>query len=261
MGNYKIFKSIQELIDEGKLTDKHLRKTRLVVVDLEREFAVNIKDLSGLDKFTKLKELSIKDVDYFNLSEIKKIKKLESLTVTESQNLSFFDFDISVDKLTVLFSTIGERSLKFLEHFKDTKSLELMYIHLGTISFDGGESELQYIKNIRRIENLRLSSIKVKIHNVDFVNKETIEILNLGAGVVGLKGIEECKKLRAIGVSEEYYTKVFGELPESGITTLLEDRIQAAKEYEYKLAHLKNSDELRGSASIMDTGLFDFKIK
>lgn len=259
-------KSIQDLIDSGFIDEKYLNKKKLYINnDIEFNARVNIRDFKGIEKFESLSELYIEDLEIKNLNDISKLKKLKTLRVTEVTDLFYLSTDLDIEHLDISYSSLGGRKLDFLKYFTKIKTLNIRHPNMKPIEpLDSDDFDLSHIKQLKTLESFHLYGINLKIENLDFLNESVRYIrFEKGIEVDSLKGIERFD-LNQLQIPKEYYIKVFkheDNLNSPFPNMMREEDINFVRNYEFVNASLKPGDDLRGAASIMDTGLFDFKIK
>lgn len=136
------------------------------------------------------------------------------------------------------------------------------------------DKQLTSLKGIEKFINLKrfycinnqLTSLEgiEHLHNLEELYCRTNQI-------VSLKGIENLKKLTTLDCRDNSLTSLVGIENLENLAVLRDGNNPCYPKYRgltlqetvaevYIEAHLKHNDELRGAASIMDTGLFDFKV-
>ncbi len=158
---------------------------------------------------------------------------------------------------------IDEKSLKLINHdellLSDLSSLK------GLENFNAEEAKKVYMCIITD------SSLNSSLKYLKYLPNITVLSIN-DNDLTSIKGVECLKKLKHLYIDDNPIKSIeeILELPDlewislKGCGALEKYRGLHPKSIKEKILvekHLKPDDELRGTVSIMDTGLFDFKIK
>lgn len=250
---------------------------------IEKETAlVSIKEIERLPSLEFL-DIRDKNLNYF-VNENLKLSKLQNLTIITPSNLPNLEFLKGCLNITELYIECNTLlSIKGIEKLKNLKTLS---IHGNLSSLNGVEgllnlevldcsnnnlSSLEAIRNLTNLRELKCEYNKLvsleAISNLTNLIKLSCEGNNLSSltEIVSLRNLEELVFL-AFDIKDELRSK-YSHFLESRYTTGVhaknfhgDDDLTKFMTVLMIEAHLKPGDERRGEASIMDTGLFDFKI-
>lgn len=218
--------NINELINSGALGD------------FEMSFSgKDLTSLEGLEKFTFVTSLNLSNNK--NLKSLKGIEKLTNLKklvmhVAQIESLELLEYLEKLEVLEVSFCNI--KSLKGLENLTLLTTVNVYANKLNSLEFlpssikkldCGGNESLSDV-----LELLKFKDISLDIFNTPS-NKKFIEFANRKNLKYNFSG----------NYNKAEYKKIF---------------IPLLKAYELE-KHLEPGDDKRGTASLSETGLFDFK--
>ena len=206
------------------------KASEITTLDLSKGY---IRDLSGLQHFTNLKELNLADNEVQDLSPLAGLTKLETLNVSgqfisnlypisELKNLTALD--ISENEITTL-SSIGhleklkilnatDNRLTVINSLSNLKALEKISLSNNPLS-EGAMTALACLGNVSSVEanNCGIN----KLTGIPVVSLKELYVSN--NNLENLSGLSEAKMLEILDVSHNYLTNA-EEL--SALTALIE---------------------------------------
>lgn len=245
-----------------------------------------LTSLKGIEKLNSLTRLICQNNRLDSLDGVEKLEKLEKLWC-DNNKLSSLDAIVNLKNLDKIVYGSGNPALRKYWGISTVEGLR-KFISSESTSSDNDDilslalSEGRNIYNLFKDGDLLLDKAEhmknlylrhKKLTSLDgielFTNLEQVYLEN--NKVKSLEPLRNCKKLVAINCENNSLGSLEGieELDLAvlnfieGNPKLKEYRRMTPEEIKTKLLvkkHLKPEDDLRGSASIMDTGLFDFKI-
>lgn len=230
--------NINHLIEDGEVQVDTYSIAHLNQRELE-----TLQSLDGIEKLTKLTYLDLSRSSLKSLNGIEKCKTINTLKIL---SCPIMDFSPLIDtKIESLYVSANEKSNMFnvIERMKNIKTLYVT----NCVS-----STLTQIKN----ETLQTLSIVTAVGNlIDFSDFEHIIENNRN-----LSGLELNLEMNTCTPSTK--AKLQSMLHSGKKLDYLDkyELYEIVKRCIYTELHLKPEDDLRGAASIMDTGLFDFKV-
>ena len=191
---------------------------------------------------------------------------------TENLNLSVISLNLESKRIT---------SLEGIEKFSDLQHLELGGNSIEKISalptslryLYLQQNKISSLKDASFLENLIVLDLTYnRLENLEGIEnfKNLTSLYLAGNSLKSLNGIEHLKNLRMLSVTDNKLDSIEEILSLDSLQTIWFGGNKFADKYGdsskadtlkvqlYRELHLRPNDDLRGAASIMDTGLFDF---
>jgi hypothetical protein len=226
--------NIKHLIEDGQVQVNGDSIGNLNWHDLE-----TLQTLEGIEKLTRLKYM---ELNRSSLKSLEGIEKCETLRTLRILGVKVMDYSPLIDTKIEHLSVTSNEKTDMFSVFEKMKHLKTLYIS------NCQRDTLEKIKN-GTLEKLSLSNSSGTLF--EMLDFESV--------------IENNKNLTSIGtefdMSKDMRMKLKSLLLEGERWGFInEERMfELVKRVVYTEKHLKPGDDLRGTASIMDTGLFDFK--
>lgn len=262
-------KTVNDLIESGKI--KNLEVTNL---------SLNSKkliSLEGIEKLQNLKKLDVTGNDLIDLNHIEKLSKLVYLNCGQmSPTLVDMSAVANITTLEVLmFGNAGVSKIDFLSNLVNLK--ELFMYHVKNVKDYSPIENLSNLKNIccSQVYGLKDISFLSNLHKLEEIEVQGNEITSIRPlsnlsllksidcsfnKIESMEGIEKLHKLETLRFNSNPCSLKYFDIDNKSCIIDDKERIEYLRNtLLYVEKHLIPEDDLRGAASIMDTGLFDFK--